>query len=117
MLVGLLQKSILLCQKHKRGYSTRGDFPSSLKGRNILSQKRWSCRGPICQTGNSGIVVNHFLTTTVAKWLEYSPREQEILGSIPSHDKPKSLKLVVVAFPLDIQDYGNSTMTGPPGSG
>ena len=27
--------------------------------------------------------------------------------------RPKSLKLVVVAFPLGAQDYGNSTMTGP----
>ena len=30
----------------------------------------------------------------------------------PGCDRPKSLKLVVVAFPLGIQDYGNSTTTG-----
>ena len=29
----------------------------------------------------------------------------------------KSLKLVVVAFPLCAQGYGNSTTTGPPVSG
>ena len=27
------------------------------------------------------------------------------------------LKLVVMAFPLGAQDYGNSTVTGPPVSG
>ena len=32
-------------------------------------------------------------------------------------DRPKSLKLLVVAFPLGAQDYGNGTMTGPPVSG
>ena len=30
---------------------------------------------------------------------------------------PKSLKLVVVAFPLDAQNYGISTTTGPAVSG
>ena len=39
------------------------------------------------------------------------------VGSIPGHDRRKSLKLVVVAFPLGTQDYGNSTMTGLPVAG
>ena len=46
-----------------------------------------------------------------------SPREREVMGSIPGLKRPKSLKLVVVAFPLGTQDYGNSTTTGPPVSG
>ena len=56
------------------------------------------------------------LTAAVAYWLERLPRKREIMGSIPGRDKPKSLKLetLVVAFPLDAQDYGNSTTTGPP---
>ena len=45
------------------------------------------------------------------------PRKREVVGSVPSHDRPKSLKLVVVAFPLGAQDYGNSTTTGLPVSG
>ena len=36
---------------------------------------------------------------------------------IPGRDRPKSLKMVVVAFPLGTQDYGNSTTTGKPVSG
>ena len=32
------------------------------------------------------------------------------MGSIPDRDRPKSLKLVVVAFPLGAQDNGNSTI-------
>ena len=35
----------------------------------------------------------------MAKWLERPPREREVMGSIPVRDRPKSLKLVVVAFP------------------
>ena len=46
-----------------------------------------------------------------------SPNEWEVVGSIPGHNKPKSLKLLVVAFPLRAQDYGNSTTSGPPVSG
>ena len=34
------------------------------------------------------------------------------MGSITGRDKPKSLKLVVVASPLGAQVYGNSTTTG-----
>ena len=56
-------------------------------------------------------------TAMVALWLEPLPREQEVVGLIPSLDRPKSLKLVVVVFPLGAQDYGYSTMTGPPLSG
>ena len=50
-------------------------------------------------------------------WLECLPHEREIVGSIPGCDRPKSLKLVVVAFSLGAQDYGNSTTTGLPLSG
>ena len=57
------------------------------------------------------------LTAAVVKWLERPPHEREFVGSIPGRDTPKSLKLVVVAFPLGTQDYGNSTTTGPPVSG
>ena len=39
------------------------------------------------------------------------------VGLNPSHDRPNSLKLVVMAFPLGTQGYGNSTTTGPPVSG
>ena len=42
-----------------------------------------------------------------------SPRERSP-GLIPGRDRPKSLKLVVVACPLGAQDYGNTTTTGPP---
>ena len=46
------------------------------------------------------------------QWLECPPREWEVVGSTPSHNRPKSLKLVGVAFSLGAQDYGNSTTTG-----
>ena len=39
------------------------------------------------------------------------------MDSISDRDRPKSLKLVVVAFPVGTQDYGKSTTTGPPVSG
>ena len=39
------------------------------------------------------------------------PPEWEVVGLIPGCDRPKSFKLVVVAFPLGAQDYGNSTTT------
>ena len=40
-----------------------------------------------------------FTDAMVAQWLERTLHEQEVMGSIPSHDTPKSLKLVVMAFP------------------
>ena len=48
------------------------------------------------------------------RWLEHLPREWEVVGSIRSRDRPKSLQLVVVAIPVGTQDYGNSTMTAWP---
>ena len=57
------------------------------------------------------------LTAAVAYWLERLPREREVVAWIPGPDRPKSLKLVVVAFPLGAQDYRNNTTTGPPVSG
>ena len=42
---------------------------------------------------------------------------REVVGSIPGRNRPKSLKLVVVAFPLGAQEYGNSTTTGQSVSG
>ena len=42
------------------------------------------------------------------------PRERQVVGLIPSRNKPKSLKLVEVAFPFGAQDYGKSTMTCSP---
>ena len=42
----------------------------------------------------------------MAKWLERQPREREVVGSIPGRDRPKSLKLVVVAFPLALGIMG-----------
>ena len=44
-------------------------------------------------------------------------RELEVMGLIRSRDRPKSLKLVVMSFPLGAQGYGNNTTTGPPVSG
>ena len=44
-------------------------------------------------------------TATVAQWLEHLPREREVVSSIPGCDRPKSLKLAVVAFYLGAQDY------------
>ena len=47
-------------------------------------------------------------------------REWEVVGSIPSRDRLKSLKPVVVAPPpppFGVQEYRNSTTTGPPVSG
>ena len=46
--------------------------------------------------------------------VERPPREREVVGSIPGRDGPKSLKLVVVAFSLGAQDYGNSASTSRP---
>ena len=43
--------------------------------------------------------------------------EREVVGTIPGRYRQKSLKLIVVAFSLSTQDYGNSTMTGQPVSG
>ena len=45
----------------------------------------------------------------MAWWSEHLPHEQEVVGLIPGHDRPKSFKLVVVAFLLGTQDYENST--------
>ena len=39
------------------------------------------------------------VTAAVAQWLERPPLEREVVGSIFGHDRLKSLKLVVVAFP------------------
>ena len=54
------------------------------------------------------------LTAAVAYWLKRLHRERGVLGLIPTCGRPKGLKLGVVALPLCTQDYGNSTMTGPP---
>ena len=62
--------------------------------------------------------LNHDLGTAAPTyWLVCPTHEGEVVGSIPGRDRPKSLKLVVVAFSLGPQDYGNSTTTGPPVSG
>ena len=42
------------------------------------------------------------------QWLERPPGERKVLGSIPVHKKPKSLKLVVVAFPLWLRIMGTA---------
>ena len=55
-----------------------------------------------------------YRTTAVAQWSERPPCEHKVMGSIPGSDRPKSLKLVVVAFPISAQDYGSSSTTGPP---
>ena len=58
-------------------------------------------------------------TAAVAKWLEGLTHEWEVVRLTPGRDRPKSLKkkLVVMAFPLATQNYGNSTTTGLPVSG
>ena len=56
-------------------------------------------------------------TAAVARWLECPLCVWEVVSSIPGCDRPKSLKLVVAAFPLGTQDYGNRNTTGPPVSG
>ena len=50
----------------------------------------------------------------VASWLERLSFEGEVMGSIPGCNRPKSFKLVVVALPFGIQEYGNGTKNGPP---
>ena len=66
-----------------------------------------------CQNVNKRRLLVYLLpNAAVANWVEWG-----IVGSIPGRDRPKSLKLIVVAFPLGAQDYGNSTTTGPPVSG
>ena len=60
---------------------------------------------------------NVAFTSALAYSLERPPRELKLMGSIPGRDRPNSLKLVEVAFPLSGQDYGNSTTTGLPVSG
>ena len=40
--------------------------------------------------------------------LEHPPCEREFFCSIPGHNGPKSLKLLVVAFRFGAQDDGNS---------
>ena len=62
-------------------------------------------------------IVKMFISSVkdaVAWWLEWLPGKREVMGSIPGCDRLKSLKLVVVTFPLSSQDYGNSTRTDPP---
>ena len=49
--------------------------------------------------------------------VERTPREQEVVGLILGRYRPKSLRLVVMAFSLGAQDNGNSTTTVPPVSG
>ena len=54
-------------------------------------------------------------TAAVALWLERPPWVQEVVGSIRGRHRPKSKQLVVVvAFPIGDQDYGNSSKTGRP---
>ena len=70
-----------------------------------------------CQYDCKYGIMTYLHTATVTYWLEHLPHEQEVVDSILSCDRPKSLKLVVLAFPLGAQDYGNGTMTGSPVSG
>ena len=51
---------------------------------------------------------------SMALRLERPPREREVVGFNLGRDGPKSLELVVVAFALGAQDYGNSTTTDLP---
>ena len=48
-------------------------------------------------------------TVAVAWWLQCPPREREVVGSNLGRDRPKTQKLLEVAFALG--DYGNSTTT------
>ena len=45
-------------------------------------------------------------TTVVTWWLEHLLRELEVVCSIPGRHRPKSSKLVVVAFPLALRTMG-----------
>ena len=63
-------------------------------------------RSKILTSGKELLQHKFVLTTAVAQWLQRPPGEREVVGSIPGRDRRKSLKLVVVAFPLDPQDYG-----------
>ena len=51
------------------------------------------------------------------QWSCGPSREREVVGSVLGRDRPKSLKLVIVTFPLGAHDYGNSITTDPPMSG
>ena len=46
-----------------------------------------------------------FETTPVVEWLACSPRVWQIIGSSPDRVKPKTIKLVFVASPLNTQLY------------
>ena len=46
------------------------------------------------------------MTSVVTWWLESQSLEREVMGSIPYRDRPKSLKLVVVAFSLGLRIMG-----------
>ena len=62
--------------------------------------------GPECYYWFDHNVIQVFavliLTAVVALKLERLPREQEVMGLILGRDRPKSLKLEVVAFPLKL---------------
>ena len=70
----------------------------------------WRCIKPLLPehmqsrfSGNESLPLSLSLSATaVAQWLERSPREREAVDSIPGHNRSKSLKLVVVVFPLKV---------------
>ena len=71
--------------------------------------------GHLCKGKNgSGVSTGYIHNLSVFR---ERPHEQEVVGSIPGCNKPKSVKLVVVAFPLGAQDYWNSSTTDLPKSG
>ena len=72
----------------------------------------YSCHGELV-TSNT----KYSETAAVSYWLERPPRERGIVDSIPGHNRSKSLKLVLVAFPNGAQDHGNSATNVPPVSG
>ena len=55
---------------------------------------------------HESLCMMHLVATAVAQWLERPPRKREVVGSIPGRDRPKSLKLVVMASPLALRIMG-----------
>ena len=64
----------------------------------------------ITQLQTVGVLINE-VPLYPAQWLERLPCEREVMALIPAHDRPKFLKLEVVASPFGAQDYENGTTT------
>ena len=67
---------------------------------NIFTRQTYTARLKPVTLGIKPAALLYSQRVMQARWLERPPRAREVEGSIRGRDRPKSLKLVAVAFPL-----------------